>query len=93
MCSSRRQPAVLPAQPLGLLLARGAAQAGLAAQLDLLGRSLKSALKHADRLDARYVAIVETDSRVLLKEMSTGAQHELPDDSVIPEILRGRGQL
>ncbi len=77
----------------GFLLAREARQAGLAAQLDLLGRSLKSALKHANRIDARYVAIVETDGQVVLREMSTGAQQALPVGSVIPEILRGRGRL
>ncbi len=77
----------------GFLLAREARQAGLAAQLDLLGRSLKSALKHADRIEARYVAVVDADGQVMLKEMSTGEQQELPVGSVIAEILRERGQL
>ena len=39
-------------------LARTARRAGLAAQLELSDRSLKGQLKHADRLSARYVAIV-----------------------------------
>ena len=39
-------------------LAREARRAGLSAQLELAGRSLKGQLKHADRIGARYVAIV-----------------------------------
>ena len=71
-------------------LAREARRAGLAAQLELAGRSLKSALRHADRIDARYVAIVDGDESANLREMATGEQHEgLAISAVIPEILRG----
>jgi histidyl-tRNA synthetase len=70
-------------------LAREARRAGLAAQLELTGRSLKAALKHADRLGARYVAIVSDAEHVSLKEMATGEQHELSADAVIAAILRG----
>ncbi len=48
-------------------LARDARRAGLAAQLELAGRSLKGQLKQADRVGARYVAIVETGEEVSLK--------------------------
>jgi histidyl-tRNA synthetase len=68
-------------------LAREARRAGLGAQLELAGRSLKGQLRQADRLGARYVAIV--DDKVALKEMDTGDQKELEPDSVIPTILRG----
>jgi histidyl-tRNA synthetase len=68
-------------------LAREARRAGLGAQLELAGRSLKGQLRQADRLRARYVAIV--DDKVALKEMETGDQKELKPDSVIPTILRG----
>ncbi len=44
-------------------LSREARRAGLAAQLELAGRSLKGQLKHADRIGARYVAIVGDGSR------------------------------
>jgi histidyl-tRNA synthetase len=43
---------------IGFELAREARRAGLQAQLELAGRSLKGQLKHADRIGARYVAIV-----------------------------------
>ena len=39
-------------------LAHDARRAGLQAQLELAGRSLKGQLKHADRIRARFVAIV-----------------------------------
>jgi histidyl-tRNA synthetase len=42
----------------GFDLAREARRAGLQAQVELSGRSLKGQLKHADRIGARYVAIV-----------------------------------
>jgi histidyl-tRNA synthetase len=71
-------------------LAREARRTGLAAQLELGGRSLKGALRHADRIDARYVAIVdETGERANLREMGSGDQHELAIAAVIPTILRG----
>ena len=40
-------------------LAHDARRAGLAAQLELAGRSLKGQLRHAGRMGARYVAIVD----------------------------------
>ena len=57
-------------------LAHGARRAGLTAQLELAGRSLKGQLKHADRLGARYVAIVENGSTASLKDMQSGEQRE-----------------
>jgi histidyl-tRNA synthetase len=68
-------------------LARDARRAGLNAQLELAGRSIKGQLKHADRLRTRYVAIV--DSTVMLKNMESGEQHETEVGNVIPTILRG----
>ncbi len=47
-------------------------------------------MKHADRIGARYVAIVGDDG-VSLKDMETGEQSETDPDTVIPTILRGSG--
>jgi histidyl-tRNA synthetase len=69
-------------------LTRAARRAGLAAQLELTGRSLKGQLRHADRLQARYVAVLG-DERPSLKNMESGEQHELELEAVIPTILRG----
>jgi len=77
------------AAPQGFQLARKARQAGLQTQLELSRRSLKGQLKHADRLGARYVAIVAGARAASLKEMESGEQQELDPDQVIPSILRG----
>ncbi|MGO9956086.1 MAG: histidine--tRNA ligase [Solirubrobacteraceae bacterium] len=70
-------------------LANSARRAGLSAQMELTGRSLKGQLKHADRIGARYVAIIGEEIRVTLKNMESGVQHELDFASVIPAVLRG----
>ncbi|MGI8863756.1 MAG: histidine--tRNA ligase [Solirubrobacteraceae bacterium] len=70
-------------------LAREARRAGLAAQLELTGRSLKGQLKQADRIGARYVAIVADSEHASLKNMESGEQRELQPQDVIPTILRG----
>jgi histidyl-tRNA synthetase len=77
------------AGPTAFQLAREARRAGLAAQLELSGRSLKRQLAHADRVGARYVAIVGDETTASLKEMESGEQRELPTLDVIPAILRG----
>jgi histidyl-tRNA synthetase len=64
-------------------------RAGLSAQLELAGRSLKGQLKHADRIRAHYVAIVENGTSTSLKDMQSGEQHETDVANVIPTILRG----
>jgi histidyl-tRNA synthetase len=75
------------AQAFGL--AAKARQAGLSAQLELEGRSLRSQLRHADRLGARYVAIVGDEDTISLRNMESGDQVEMDAAAVIPSILRG----
>jgi histidyl-tRNA synthetase len=72
----------------GFDLAADARRAGLRAQLELAGRSLKGQLKHADRIGARYVAIVG-NGETSLRDMQAGEQRELSPSEVIPTILRG----
>ena len=48
--------------------------AGLSAEVDLAGRSLKGQLKHADRIGARRVLILEADGSAQLRDMETGEQ-------------------
>ncbi len=74
-------------------LAREARRAGLQAQLELAGRSLKGQLKHADRIHARWVAIVGENGVVALKDMESGEQRDEPVEKVIPTILRGHRPL
>jgi histidyl-tRNA synthetase len=70
-------------------LANEARQASLHAQMELAGRSLKGQLKHADRIRARYVAIIGDAQTVSLKNMESGEQTEIEAQAVIPTILRG----
>jgi histidyl-tRNA synthetase len=77
------------AGPPAFSLAAEARRAGLSAQLELTGRSLKGQLKHADRIRARYVAIIGDEATISLRNMESGAQEELERAAVIPTILRG----
>ncbi len=66
----------------------GAARsAGLTAQMELAGRSLKGQLGLANALGARYVAIVEGE-RTVLKDMQGGGQETLATDTVVHAVLR-----
>ena len=73
----------------GQRLASEARAAGFAARLELSGRSVKAALKHADRVGARAVALIEPDG-VSLKDMATGAQEIHPDTSSLLAALDRR---
>lgn len=70
-------------------LALEARRAGLSAQLELAGRSLKGQLKQAGRIGARSVAIVGDDgTAVTLKDNETGEQDEIELTRTIPLVLR-----
>jgi histidyl-tRNA synthetase len=68
-------------------LATNARRAGLTAQLELAGRSLKGQLRQADRIGARYTAVI--GDPITLKEMESGEQQETALEAIIPKILRG----
>lgn len=69
-----------------------ARSAGLSAQMDLAGRSLKGQLGQADALRARFVAIVG-DAHSVLKDMQGGGQRELATNTVVHQVLRGHHAL
>jgi histidyl-tRNA synthetase len=56
--------------------------------MELAGRTLKGQLKQADRLRARYVAVVESEETTL-KDMQSGSQQALATDTVVHAVLRG----
>ena len=85
-CSSRSTAPGARRAAFGLL--EEARSAGLRAQMELGGRSLKGQLGHADALGARYVAIVE-DGETVLKDMQDGGQQRLATDTVVHAVLRG----
>ncbi|NLI93633.1 MAG: histidine--tRNA ligase [Peptococcaceae bacterium] len=61
-------------------------QNGISAQMDLLGRGLKSQMKYADRVHARYVIIIgeeELNKNIaIIRDMKLGDQTEIAMDSV-----------
>jgi histidyl-tRNA synthetase len=78
------------AAPRAFGLATEARRAGLKAQLELSRRALRRQLTQADRIGARYVAIVPGEGPTTLREMDSGEQRELELSSVIAAVLRGR---
>jgi histidyl-tRNA synthetase len=69
-----------------------ARSAGLCAQMEMAGRSLKGQLNQANRLGARFVAIVgEREST--LKDMQDGRQESLGTTTVVHAVLRGLHEL
>jgi histidyl-tRNA synthetase len=65
-----------------------ARSAGLTAQMELGGRSLKGQLGHADALGAGYVAIIRGEETALLKDMQGGGQEEMATNTVVHAVLR-----
>jgi histidyl-tRNA synthetase len=68
---------------------RAARSAGLTAQMELAGRSLKGQLGQANAVGARYVAIIE-GAETLLRDMQAGGQERIATDTVVHAVLRGR---
>ncbi|OBR65819.1 histidine--tRNA ligase [Paenibacillus oryzae] len=66
---------------------------GIRVERDYGGRKMKAQLKSADRLEARYTAILGDDELnagvIALKEMATGEQKSVPITSLAEELLQG----
>jgi histidyl-tRNA synthetase len=75
-------------QAAALALTAELRKAGLSAELDLAGRGLKGQLKHADRIGARHVLILENEG-AQLRDMSSGEQRPVETSDVIAQITRG----
>lgn len=68
-------------------------RAGLAAEQDPLGRSLKAQFRHADRLGVRHVAIVgAAGGPVVLRDMRAGSQAELAPADVGAAVMAATGE-
>jgi histidyl-tRNA synthetase len=63
--------------------------AGLSAEVDLAGRGLKGQLKHADRIGARRVLILEADGSAKLRDMETGEQRDADPGNLVDEMTGG----
>lgn len=62
-------------------------QAGISAEQDYLDRKMKAQLKQADRLEARFTAIIGeselANGTVVVKEMATGEQREVKQEDLV----------
>ena len=65
-----------------------ARSAGLAAQMELGGRSLKGQLGHATAIGARFVAVLGGGGETLLKDAQTGEQQTVATNTVVHAVLR-----
>jgi histidyl-tRNA synthetase len=72
-----------------MALATELRHAGLSAELDLAGRSLKGQLKHADRIGARRVLVLEADGSVQLRDMASGEQRLADTANLVDEMTGG----
>jgi histidyl-tRNA synthetase len=97
LLSSRAEPPSPPAPDLyvaheasraaAFKLALDARAAGLSAQLELAGRSLKGQFKHAERLNARFVAVVD-DETVTLRDRSGGGERAVAHGDVVAAVTQ-----
>jgi len=85
---ARAEPRSAADRRTAFALLCAARSAGLRAQMELGGRSLKGQLSHADALGARYVAIV-SERQASLRDMQEGRQEEIASDAVVHAVLRG----
>jgi histidyl-tRNA synthetase len=78
------------ARPAGLKLLYDLRHAGLSADIDYLGRSLKAQMKYAGKLQARYVIILGEDEIkqgvAALKDMDAGTQENVPLSDLIARL-------
>jgi histidyl-tRNA synthetase len=63
--------------------------AGLSAEVDLAGRGLKGQFKHADRIGARRVLILDADGSAQLRDMATGEQRPADPGKLVDEMTGG----
>jgi histidyl-tRNA synthetase len=75
-------------RPRALALATELRNAGLSAEVDLGGRGLKGQLKHANRIGARAVVILDADGSAQLRDMESGEQRDVDPGRVLEELGR-----
>jgi len=71
-----------------LTLAIELRHAGFSAEVDLAGRGLKGQLKHANRIGARRVLILEADGSLQVRDMESGEQRPIAPGEVLDELAK-----
>jgi len=72
-----------------MTLAAELRRAGISIELDLAGRGLKGQLKHANRIGARRVLILEADGSAQLRDMESGEQRPVNPGNLVEEMTGG----
>jgi histidyl-tRNA synthetase len=89
-CDVFLMPLTAPALDEALRLQRALREAGLAAMLDPEGRSFKSRMKQADKLGARFVAILGEDEMakgvVTVRDMARSTQEDVPRERALEHL-------
>ncbi len=66
---------------------------GMTVDLDYEGKSLKSQMRRADKIGARYVAMMgveELEKKIVtLRDMISGAQEKIPVEHIVPQLKKG----
>ena len=66
-----------------------ARERGLAAQMELAGRTLKGQHKQAERLGARYVATSRAASTVRLRDLRSGVEETVARTALVDRVAGG----
>jgi histidyl-tRNA synthetase len=61
-------------------------RAGIAADLDLAGRSVKGQMKQADRVGAARTVILDEEGGARVRDMSSGEQREVDAERIVEEL-------
>ncbi len=69
-----------------IALATELRRAGIPAELDLAGRGQKGQLKHADRIGAKFVLLLDVDAPAQLRDMQSGEQRPIESAGLIEAI-------
>jgi len=89
-CDVFLAPLTEAATDQALLLQRWLREAGVRALLDPEGRSFKSRMKQADKLGARYVAILGDDEMArgvwTVRDMAGSAQEDVPEAEILEHL-------
>lgn len=68
-----------------------ARRAGMTSQMELAGRSLKGQRKQANRVGARWLAVVTAEG-ASLRDMETGEEVDVPAEGIVARALRDGGR-
>jgi histidyl-tRNA synthetase len=84
------------AKPVAVNLLNDLRRAGVAAEMDYAGRSLKSQMRQADKLGVRFVCVLGDDevaqSVVTLKPMGGGEQRSVPLNEIVVMLTEEAGR-